>query len=137
MLTDGFRALWLRLESNITDGTNANTIECWATIASALAYVKKNGKDGLAAVAGRRSGGEQSIISEFRFSQLQSSTTPDYFLRRLRRIIQQIEGDVSVTQLAVDIQQWFAEYNNIKPRNADKRLGVQWAMAYYRSAGAA
>jgi len=137
MLTEGFRALWLRLDDNITASANSNAIECWATIASALVYVNENGKDNLASVAGRPEGGDKSQVSEMRFAKLQGAKTPDDFLRRLRRIIQQVKGEVSVVKLAADIQQWFFEHNSIKPRNADKRISVQWAMDYYRSASTA
>ena len=33
-----------------------------------------------------------------------------------------------------DIEQWFKEHNTLRPRKADKRIAVQWAMDYYRAA---
>lgn len=135
MLSEGFRALWLKLPDEINDSNKPDLIEAWATIAAALAYVKKDTKLTLAQVAGAKGAGDKSIVSELRFAQLQSAKTPDDFLRRIRRIIQQVKGEVSVESLADNIQQWFSEHGQLRPRKADKRISVQWAMEYYRSAG--
>jgi len=134
MLTEGFRALWLNLSDEIIDANNSKNIECWATIAAVLVYVKNESKNKLAVAAGKRGDGDKSVVSELRFSQLQNAKTPDDFLRRLRRIIQQVKGDVSAVNLAENIDQWFSEYNQLLPRKADKRISVQWAMDYYRAA---
>jgi CRISPR system Cascade subunit CasB len=74
------------------------------------------------------------FVSELRFSQLQNSKTPDEFLRRMRRILKQINGEVSVEELGNDIEQWFFEHNQFRPRKAEKRISVRWAMDYYRAA---
>lgn len=134
MLTEGFRSLWLSLPDGITAIGGAVTLEFWATIAAALVHVKADTKVKLASAAGARGDGDKSVVSELRFAQLQNATTPDEFLRRLRRILQQVKGEVAVLALARDIQQWFTEHNQLQPRRADKRIAVQWAMDYYRAA---
>lgn len=134
MLTEGFRALWLILPEHVTSGDSAQRIECWACIAAVLAHVKTDSANKLAQAAGAKTDGDKSVVSELRFAQLQNAKTPEYFLRRLRRIVQQLKGAVSVVKLAIDIEQWFAEHNQLRPRSADKRISVQWAMDYYRAA---
>lgn len=134
MLTEGFRKLWFSLPEEITEKAKSTEIECWATIAAALVYVKSDSNTKLAEAAGSKAGGEKSVVSELRFAQLQDAKTADDFLRRLRRILQQIKGDISVASLAQDIEQWFKEHNTLRPRKADKRIAVQWAMDYYRAA---
>lgn len=134
MLTEGFRALWFALPEKLTAVAKSSDIECWATIAAALVHVKNNSKNKLATAAGSKAEGDKSVVSELRFAQLQNAKTPDDFLRRLRRILQQVKGDISVVSLAKDIEQWFSEHNTLRPRKADKRIAVQWAMDYYRAA---
>ncbi|MDO6564960.1 type I-E CRISPR-associated protein Cse2/CasB [Amphritea sp. 1_MG-2023] len=136
MLTEGFRALWLGLGDDMIEKNDVKNIECWASIAAVLAHVKTDSKLKLAQAAGRKGEGDKSVVSELRFSQLQNAKTTDDFLRRIRRIVQQLKGDVSVIQLAEDIHQWFAEFYQLRPRKADKRISVQWAMDYYRAASA-
>jgi len=133
MLTDGFRALWLSLDNDITNKTDGNIIEAWATIAVALAQVKVDSNLKLAQAAGMKGPGGNSVVSELRFSQLQNSKNPQDLLRRLRRIIQQVKGEVNVVNLADNIHQWFSEHHQLRPRKADKRISVQWAMDYYQS----
>lgn len=134
MLTEGFRALWLSLPDDISESNNARTIECWAGIAATLAYVRTDNQIKLAQAAGKKGDGDKSIVSELRFSQLQNAKTPEDFLRRMRRIVQQLKGEVSVINLADGIQQWFDEHYQLRPRAADKRIAVKWAMDYYRAA---
>lgn len=134
MLTEGFRKLWFLLPEDVIETAKTSEIECWATIAAALVYVKSDSNTKLAEAAGSKTGGEKSVVSELRFAQLQDAKTPDEFLRRLRRILQQIKGDISVTSLAKDIEQWFKEHNTLRPRKAEKRIAVQWAMDYYHAA---
>lgn len=134
MLSEGFRTLWLSQPEEIIDQSHSRDIECWATIAAALVYVKKDNDINLATAAGRKNDGDKSIVSELRFAQLQSAKTPDDFLRRLRRILQQIDGVTSVVNLATDIEQWFSEYYQFRPLRADNRIAVKWAMEYYQAA---
>lgn len=135
MFTEGFRALWLKLDQEITGGDYAERqMEIWAVIAALLVHVRKDTKQKFAFQAGRKADGDKSVVSELRFSQLQNSKTPDEFLRRMRRIVKQINGEVSVQELSSDIYQWFFEHNQFRPRKADKRISVRWAMDYYRAA---
>jgi CRISPR system Cascade subunit CasB len=139
MLTEGFRALWIKLNDDATKSAGtvkaqSQAIECWAAIAAVLVHVKKDSSYKLAFAAGKKGEGDKSVVSELRFSQLQNAKTPEDFLRRLRRIVQQLKGEVTVVNLAENISQWFAEYYQFIPRKADKRISVQWAMDYYRAA---
>ena len=134
MLTAGFRALWLSLPDGMIAAAKPEKIECIAAIAAVLIQVKNNVTDKLATVAGKKTEGDKSVISELRFFQLQNAKTPDDFIRRLRRILQQVKGEAAVVALAKDIEMWFSEYYGIKPNQASKRMSVQWAMDYYRAA---
>lgn len=134
LLAPGFRALWQQLPASIQDTHKAQTLECWATIAAALVHVKADTGTKLATAAGLKGEGDKSVVSELRFAQLQNAKTPDEFLRRLRRILQQVDGKVSVQSLAEDIEHWFREHTDVRPRQADKRISVRWAMDYYRAA---
>lgn len=135
MLTPGFRALWQSLPESITEHATSNDMECWATIAGALVHVKHDSAQNLATAAGSKTKSDKSRVSELRFAQLQDTKTPDEFLRRLRRILHQLDHSVLVSSLAKDIYQWFGEHSQFYPRQADKRITVQWAMDYYRAAG--
>lgn len=134
MLSDGFRALWLSLPEAFITAAKPEQIEYFAAIAAVLVQVKNNNKDKLATIAGKKSDGEKSVVSELRFSQLQNAKTPDDFVRRLRRILQQVKGESSVIALAKDIERWFAEHYGTWPNKPSKRVSVQWAMDYYRAA---
>ena len=146
MLTDGFKALWFSLPDEIIASDDerslAKSMECWATVAAALVYVRPGTVDGggkaragnIAYEAGRKRDGDKSRVSELRFAQLQNARTPEEFLRRLRRILQQLNGAVSPESLICDIANWFAEHNSLRPRKADKRIAIQWAISYYRAA---
>lgn len=134
MLSEGFRNLWLVLPDSIIDKAKPQDIECWATIAAALVYVKEDSEQNLATAAAQKNSNEKSIVSELRFSQLQNSKTPDEFLRRMRRILQQIDGKTSVTTLINDIQQWFKEHYSFRTNSPANRIAVRWAMDYYRAA---
>lgn len=136
MLTEGFRALWLNLPTEITETATEKDFECWATLAGVLVYVKNDGKQKLAQAAGSKSDGDKSVVSELRFAQLQDANTAEELLRRMRRILQQVSSEVAVTALIKDVQKWFAEHHNFRPERADKRIAVQWAMDYYRAASA-
>jgi len=139
MLTEGFRALWQALDDEVKKLASANdqqsaAIEMWAAIALLLAHVKKNAEKNLASSAGAKDKSDKSVVSELRFAQLQGAKTPEDFVRRLRRIIQQLGGEVNVQSLAQNIEQWFTEQGQFRPRKADKRISVQWAMDYYSAA---
>lgn len=133
MLTEGFRALWLNLPEEVIATNNFQKIECFAAIASVLVQVKTDANERLAIVAGKKSEGDKSVVSEMRFSQLMNAKTPDDFIRRLRRILQQVKGEAAVVALAKDIEGWFLEYYGFRPNQPSKRISVQWAMDYYRA----
>ncbi|QMV16518.1 type I-E CRISPR-associated protein Cse2/CasB [Vibrio spartinae] len=135
MMTEGFRLLWMALPEALTEQAKPQDIECWATIAAALVYIPAEYKTLFARAAGKKGDNDKSAVSEMRFAQLQAAKTPDEFLRRLRRILQQVKGQVSSLALAQDIEQWFFEHHSMRPNKADKRIAVQWAMDYYRAAG--
>tara|TARA_R110002167_G_scaffold29556_3_gene98647 strand:- start:1074 stop:1628 length:555 start_codon:yes stop_codon:yes gene_type:complete len=134
MLTEGFRSLWLSLPDELVASATSEKMESIAAVAAALIQVKNNTTAKLASVAGQRVDGDKSKVSELRFSQLQNAKTPDDFIRRLRRILQQVKGEVAVVALAKDIEMWFLEYYGTRPNQASKRISVQWAMDYYRAA---
>lgn len=134
MLSEGFRRLWLALPDTITAEYRPEIIEKWAAIAGALVFVTTDSDVNLARAAGTKGDGDNSIVSELRFAQLQNSRTPDDFLRRLRRILKQIDGSTSVRQLTQDIHLWFLERNHFRPRTPTNRIAVRWAMDYYQAA---
>jgi len=134
MLTEGFRNLWLSLDENITKNARMSDMEYWAAIAVTLVHIKTDSNNKLAYAAGKKGDGDKSEVSELRFSQLQNAKTADEFIRRLRRMVQQLKGDISPLKTAEDIERWFKEQNQFYPRKADKRISVQWAMDYYRAA---
>lgn len=134
MLTEGFRSLWLSLPDDVIKSVNKN-IERWALIAGVLVYVKDGKSENIAKSAGtKKEGSDKSIVSELRFSQLQSAKTAEDFYRRLRRILQQLDGKVSPESLMKDVDTWFREQDDFYPRKPENRLAVQWAMDYYRAA---
>jgi CRISPR system Cascade subunit CasB len=139
MMTEGFRALWFNLPEGITKTPDRNktakNMECWATIAAALADVAPGEPSkGIAFAAGQKSDGDKPIVSELRFAQLQAADNPADLLTRLRRILKQIKGQVSPESLIRDIKQWFDEHYAPFPRSAENRIAVRWAMDYYRAA---
>lgn len=134
MLSEGFRDLWLSLPEGVTKEAQPESIEAWAAVAAALVFVKADSKTKLAAAAGKKGDGDKSVVSELRFAQLQNSKTPDEFLVRLRRVLQQINGQVSVQALISDIHRWFNEYYSFRSNKAANRLAVNWAMDYYQAA---
>jgi CRISPR system Cascade subunit CasB len=137
MLTQGFRTLWMSLDDELTTGKEwqvSRNIVCWASVAAVLTFIKKDTGQSFASLAGKQGQGDKAVVSERRFAQLQQAKTPDEFVRRLRRIIQQLKGEASVSRLVLDTCQWHQECNSTKPRQADKRIAVRWAMDYYQAA---
>jgi CRISPR system Cascade subunit CasB len=147
MLLEGFRALWASLLEHglneelehISPVKQSHILEAWATVAVILVHIKQDNNEKLAVQAGKKQdkqghASDKSIVSELRFAKLQNAVTPNDFLTRMRRMVQQLEGKVSPTKVAADILQWFDEFYAFQPRKADKRISVQWAMDYYRSA---
>lgn len=140
MMTEGFRALWLGLSASRSDESNpAPALERFAAIALILTHVKENSTHSLAKAAGTIGDHDKPIVSEIRFAQLQQAKTPDEFITRLRRIVKQLKGKVSVAGdektrgISEDVFRWFNEHYAFIPRQADKRIAVQWAMDYYNA----
>ncbi|MBD2783307.1 type I-E CRISPR-associated protein Cse2/CasB [Xenorhabdus sp. DI] len=132
--TEGFRALWHSLPDEITQNADDKTMNLLAMIAMTLVYVKTNTDTNLATAAGTKTDNDKPIVSSHRFAQLQAARTPDEFMTRLRRILQQLNGQVSVLSLANDIETWMKEHHQPRSYRANKRLAVQWAMDYYKAA---
>ncbi len=134
VLTEGFRALWFSLPEDMTAKHKQENMVLWAMIAMTLVYVKTDTTANLATAAGTKTDNDKPIVSPHRFAQLQSARTPEELVTRLRRILQQLKGQVSVLSLARDIEQWLKEHHQPKSRRANKRLIVQWAMDYHKAA---
>lgn len=131
IMTEAFRSLWQALDKTKSEYDQPYMLECWATIASVLPYVKEDNETTLAKASGKRSARYKPVVSEIRFAQLQSSQSANEFSRRMRDVIQLIKGKLAVTSLAEDIQSWFQEKNQLQPRSAENRIAVNWAMEYY------
>ncbi|MCP9268361.1 type I-E CRISPR-associated protein Cse2/CasB [Xenorhabdus sp. XENO-1] len=134
MLTGGFRALWQNLSESDAETVDEETIIKWAMIAMTVVHVKHNVTTTLATAAGTKTENDKPVVSELRFAQLQGAKTPDEFVTRLRRTLQLIDGKVSMLDLAKDIEQWVCECHQQRPRRANQRLSVQWALEYYKAA---
>ncbi len=139
MLQEGFRELWFSLPQEIQSPEKEireiQNLETWACIAALSTLLKTNSNNNLAQAAGKKNeGSDTPIVSEMRFLKLQNVKTPNEFFMTLRRIIQQVKGDIEPVKLAKDIQAWFREHHDFRPRQATHRIGVRWAMHYYRAA---
>lgn len=70
-------------------------------------------------------------MSELRFQQLQKSTSPDVFYRRIIRAIQLLKGQVNIISLAHDIMHWHKEFAHPASHLPANRLAVRWATDYF------
>lgn len=134
MLTEGFRALWLSFPSELIDRAKTEDIERWAVITAVLVYITQNGEKHFATIAGEKDESKKSCISESRFLQLQSSRNYDEFIRRLRRILIQIKGKLSVLSMCKDLEKWVLEKQRIRSVQASEQVIVEWTMKYYQAA---
>lgn len=134
LFTAGFRSLWFSLPENMMNEANEHLMECFGVIAILLAHVNCATDDKLACAAGRKNESGKSTVSESRFAQLQHARSADELLRRVRRVLKQLKGEVSPILLANDIVRWFHEQYQPVLGRSDKRIVVQWAMDYYRAA---
>jgi len=73
----------------------------------------------------------KSPMSELRFQQLQKSTSPEDFYRRIIRAIQLLKGQVNIISLAHDIIQWHKEFDHPASHIPANRLAVRWATDYF------
>lgn len=133
IFTEGFRTLWMMLPDEEKHLADTQMLIKWAMIANLLAFVKVNGKESLATAAGTIAEADKPIVSQLRFAQLQRVKTPDEFVQRLRRILQLVDYEVNVLSLVKDITGWCQEFYQYKPRQAEKRISIQWAMDYYQT----
>lgn len=135
ILTPGFRALWFNLPEKITKSPISKTLECWGTIAVLLAYVKNANDYSIAYAAGLKTDNkEKSVVSELRFAQLQQAKSEEDFLRRARRILNQLNGNVSPIRLMQDTRKWFNEFYQDSLVKSDEKIAIRWAMEYYQAA---
>lgn len=105
-----------------------------ALVAAALAHVKEHrGGNFAALLASPKEGGEKPRMSELRFQQLQKSSDPAEFFRRLLRAIRLVENKVNIYSLADSVWHWMNEYRFGVDREPRKRLAVRWANDYYTS----
>lgn len=132
MLTEGFRALWLSLPESFTEQSAEQKIECLAVIAGCLVFITEKSQWRLGSAAGQLEN-EKRIVSEQRFYQLMEARNPDELLRRLRRVLQQLKGKVSVEALTKDIARWFDEKNPQFFRQRGHSLSMLWAMDYFQA----
>jgi len=70
-------------------------------------------------------------MSELRFQQLQKSTSPDDFYRRIIRAIRLLKGQVNIISLANDIIHWHKEFEHQSNHSPANRLAVRWATDYF------
>lgn len=142
MMTDGFRILWEQLQEldeARSDDEKQSSIhfrygpQAWACIAGVLATVRDNHPKSLAQLAGAPDGND-SVVSELRFQQLQSAVDEEELLRRLRRLMLMLDRTVSLSRMADDILCWYAEHNERVPREVEKRIALKWATEYYQAA---
>ncbi len=150
LLTDAFFH-FLEWMKPLTEWSEKTPILTKASIAGAVAGVKANkqtasrinpSKNTTEATVRYASFAEQlatpidgkskAPMSELRFQQLQKSTSPDDFYRRILRAIRLLDGNVNVVSLAYDIAHWHREFNQIADyRNPKDRLAVRWATDYF------
>ncbi len=76
-------------------------------------------------------GKSKAPMSELRFQQLQKSTSPDDFYRRLIRAIRLLNGQVNIISLANDIIHWHKEFAHQSSHSPANRLAVRWATDYF------
>ncbi len=70
-------------------------------------------------------------MSELRFQQLQKSTSPEDFYRRIIRAILLLKGQVNIISLANDIIHWHREFEHQSIYSPANRLAVRWATDYF------
>lgn len=134
ILTPGFKALWFSLPEAITNDPLTKELKCWGTIAVLLTYVKNANEYSIAYAAGLKPDNkEKSIVSELRFAQLQQSKSEEDFLRKARRILNHLNGNVSPIRLMQDTRQWFKEFYQDSLVKSDEKIVIRWAMEYYQA----
>lgn len=134
MLSEPFQALWQMMPE---EKQSASRMEVAALIAWVLASVRKDSKESLATNMARKAGegSERPRVSTLRFQQLIKSRDIEEFARRLRRVVQQVDGTVSVQALAREVENWYWQHRSPEPSiQPAKRQVLKWAMEYYAAA---
>lgn len=146
LLTEAFAHFLQHMPDSDTWRKNLATSAC---IAGALSQVKadrqansrihhKKGSDDAKRMASFAEqlatpleGKGKAPISELRFQQLQKSTRPEDFYRRIIRAIQLLKGQVNIISLAHDIFHWHKEFSHSASHIPANRLAVRWATDYF------
>ncbi|MCX8648784.1 type I-E CRISPR-associated protein Cse2/CasB [Gilliamella sp. B2776] len=113
--------------------------EALAIFVAVAAFVSEsNDKKSFAEQLGEKTrGGQHNTLSPLRFEQLQASSTPEEFCRRLIRAVKS-RGDNGINLFSLAdgiflwVQEWHDRLQNLSPDiNPFRRLSVRWAMEYY------
>jgi CRISPR system Cascade subunit CasB len=150
LLTDAFFH-FLEWMKPLTEWSEKTPLLTKASIAGAVAHVKANKQTASRINLSKKSaevavryasfaeqlatpvdGKSKAPMSELRFQQLQKSTSPEDFYRRVLRAIHLLDCNVNVLSLAYDISHWHREFNQIADyRNPQNRIAVRWATDYF------
>lgn len=133
LLSEPFQHLWLSLPEGKRTPKRMPLV---ALLAWSLAQVKKDRDTGLAKAMAESKGTDSQApkVTQVRFQQLINAKGIEDFNRRLRRILQQIDGAVSVRKLVREIENWYWQTQLDLPElRPEKRQVMQWAMAYYQT----
>lgn len=132
LMTEPFQHLWLTLpEAKRTP----KRMPLVAMLAWLLANVKTDGEKTLPKAMAERTtaDSESPKVSQLRFQQLINAKSPEDFNRRMRRILTQINGTVSVPRFASDVENWYWQTQLSTPPAPEKRQTLRWAMDYYQA----
>lgn len=141
LATDGFRDLWLKLPPEETSGPWVEQrMELWAIVAALAPHVEfdaealTNINASIASCAGRLGPGDKPVVSTLRFKQLLASRTAEELLRRLRRMLKQVQGKVCFKRLVRDVEAWLRQCDQALQISPADRITIRWAMEYYDNA---
>lgn len=133
LLSESFQHLWLSLPE---EKRTPKRMPLAAMLVWSLSHVKQDRDTGLAkAMAERKSSDSDAPkVTQLRFQQLINAKGIEDFNRRLRRILHQIDGAVSVRKLVREIENWYWQTHSDMPElSPERRQVMQWAMAYYQA----
>lgn len=123
------------LQGMPTDWSEPGRLPASALVAAVLAHVDAHHEDKSFAkqLASPKKLTDRPRMSILRFQQLQKSSDPDEFFRRMLKAIRLAESPINIFSLADSILHWMNEYNYGVSRKAMNRLSVRWATDYYLS----
>lgn len=133
LLSEPFQNLWLSLPD---EKRTQRRMPLVALLAWALAHVRKDSEKGLAQAMAEPKNPESKAprVTQLRFQQLINARNLEDFNRRLRRILQQIDGAVSVRSFVREIENWYWQSQSDMPEPLPERRQVlKWAMSYYQT----